>query len=437
MVSHEEKSRVIKIRLPNGNCCEKVVLQNHATVADLKIACECCIGIPAELVKIFEENGNKDEELIDTEIMFTNAIRLQVPIWWNKCVCSVLNNEIQSTYRRVQLPMQQVGRDERIFVAMFMGCSRGMYDLMSLLVTLETSVDLCTTTDSGRTLLHACALGGSLKCLEIVVKHLLKGNYDSFGTLDKTKQSALQLAQNQGQKEIADYLSGYMKADNKKAENLDAIINPPNEKQATRQRKINSGETVNERFLDKDKHNYASSDCTNKAPNEPVVEVDIMPTKRSSSDMKENNIDDLSTSVFPISLTRKPCLRRVKEPNSNLIKIQIQNQDSLKNTTCLPSLVTNYDKKTANSRTTSLPSSPIRTSPVSDVIEYCNSAPNSPKLGHRSFRAAGLAARFAITPSPPRIQFMSPGDKSGKDFRRGSLAMGVASYRNPERKKSR
>ncbi|KXJ23138.1 uncharacterized protein LOC110251162 [Exaiptasia diaphana] len=430
MVSHDEHSRIIEIRLPNENR-EKIVLQNHATVADLKIVCECCLGIPAELVKIFEENGKTNEELTNTEIIFTNAIRLQVPIWWNKCVCSVLNKDIQSTYRRVQLPMQQVGRDERVFVAMFMGCSRGMHDLISLLVTLETTIDLCTTTDSGRTLLHACAMGGSLKCLEIVVKHLLKGNYESFGTLDKTKQTALQLAQKLGHTGITERLSEYIK-ENKKTVNLDFITNSPNQKQANRHRKINSGPMVNERFVHEDKHNHASSDCTNTAANEPVVEVDVIPTN-SDIIVQPSIIDDQSAGVLPehISFTRKPFLRRPKEQNSNLIKIQVHDQDSVKNITSLPSLVTNYDVKTA----TSLPCSPVRTSPVNDVIEYCNSAPNSPKFGRRPFRAAGLATRFAIAPSPPRNQFMSSGDK--KDFRRGSLAMGASIYRNPDRKKSR
>ncbi|XP_031564683.1 uncharacterized protein LOC116300059 [Actinia tenebrosa] len=194
MVSHgdmspQQRSRDVEVVLPN-EAKKKIQVYTLCTVSELKVICEASFGIPTELQKISLLDDAGNIELKDCVMVPKAPLKLQVPIWWTKFICCVLKNEVENVFRRVQLPMQQVGKDERIFVALFMGACCGLDDLVVRLAKLKTNVNLSTATDTGRTLLHACAASGSLNCLDIIIKHLMTSSLDSLENVDVNKENA-------------------------------------------------------------------------------------------------------------------------------------------------------------------------------------------------------------------------------------------------------
>lgn len=275
MVSHgemspQQRSRDLEVVLPNG-VSKKIQVLSLCTVNELKVICEASFGIPTELQKISLVNDDGESELKGCVMVPKAPLKLQVPIWWAKFICCVLKNEVENVFRRVQLPMQQVSKDERIFVALFMGACCGLDDLVARMAKLKTKVNLSTATDTGRTLYHACAASGSSKCLDILIKHLMTSNLDSLENVDVNKENAYQLAERLRHRDVAERLLRYM---NKKiipeetcrasGQSVEAVSEAtrssysPHQRQANKDRKINSEAISNERVVEKNKQNEQS-----------------------------------------------------------------------------------------------------------------------------------------------------------------------------------
>lgn len=146
-VATSEPESIVLIELPNGSS-EKIAVGNEiATIRDLKIKCELQFGIPSNLQKI-SAMENPDIELNDWspikdpgQRISDHVIILQVPVWWNKFICVSLNNEIDNVCRRAKLPMQQISKEERLFVAYFIACCRGYDNALERLKELDIQVD--------------------------------------------------------------------------------------------------------------------------------------------------------------------------------------------------------------------------------------------------------------------------------------------------------
>lgn len=215
--SSNEDNQVVIIELPNGST-EKIAVRDkrNATVRDLKVTCELQFGIPCNLQQVSALN-NPSQELNDwmplaepIQMMGTDAvIVVQVPVWWNKFICVSLNNEIENVCIRAKLPMQQISKEERLFVGFFIACCRGHENLLDRLKTMDIQCDH-QTTQAGRNLFHAAAASGKVNCVEFVAKHLIKPSKENLTMLDTNRETPIDIARRLNHRETERLLYKYM-----------------------------------------------------------------------------------------------------------------------------------------------------------------------------------------------------------------------------------
>ena len=165
----------------------------------------------------------------------------------------------------------KLARTRGSLLPLFMGACCRLDGLVSRIAKLKTKVNLSTATDTGRTLLHACAASGSVKCLDIIIKHLMALSLDSLENVDVNKESARQLAERLGHNDVAERLLQYKNTKLIQEESCRASedtvedvsdtsrsSSSPHQRQANRDRKINSEAISNERVVEKTKHNEQS-----------------------------------------------------------------------------------------------------------------------------------------------------------------------------------
>lgn len=213
--SHDNQAVIIE--LPNGST-EKIAVRDklNLTVRDLKVTCELQFGIPCNLQQLCALE-NPGQELSDwaplketIQTIGDVVIVVQVPVWWNKFICVSLNNEIENVCIRAKLPMQQISREERLFVGFFIACCRGHEKLLEKLKTLDIKFDHHATTEAGRNLFHAAAASGNVNCLEFVAKHLIKPTKDILTMLDTNRETPIDIARRLNHHDAERLLYKYM-----------------------------------------------------------------------------------------------------------------------------------------------------------------------------------------------------------------------------------
>lgn len=216
--SSESDNQAVIIELPNGST-EKIAVGDklNSTVRDLKVTFELQFGIPCNLQQL-NALENPGEELNDwsplkdiiKSIAGDVVIVVQVPVWWNKFICVSLNNEIENVCIRAKLPMQQISREERMFVGFFIACCRGHEKLLERLKTLDIQFDHHAATEAGRNLFHAAAASGSANCVEFVAKHLIKPSKEILTMLDTNRETPIDIARRLNHHEAERLLYKYM-----------------------------------------------------------------------------------------------------------------------------------------------------------------------------------------------------------------------------------
>lgn len=213
--SHDNQAVIIE--LPNGST-EKISVRDKLdlTVRDLKVTCELQFGIPCNLQQLcaLESPG---QELSDwsplketIQTIGDVVIVVQVPVWWNKFICVSLNNEIENVCIRAKLPMQQISKEERLFVAFFIACCRGHEKLLQRLQTLDIEFDHHGATEAGRNLFHAAAASGNVNCVEFVAKHLIKPTKEILTMLDTNRETPIDIARRLNHHDAERLLYKYM-----------------------------------------------------------------------------------------------------------------------------------------------------------------------------------------------------------------------------------
>lgn len=208
-------NQAVEIELPNGSTGKIFVGNKNATVRDLKVGCELQFGIPSNLQKASVlENPNTELNdwllLKDTIQTIDDVIVVQVPVWWNKFICVSLNNEIENVCRRAKLPMQQISKEERLFVGLFIACCHGHEKLLERLKTLDIQLDQHAGTESGRNLFHAAAASGNVNCVEFVAKHLIKPSKETLTKLDTNRETPIDIARRLNHQDMERLLFKYM-----------------------------------------------------------------------------------------------------------------------------------------------------------------------------------------------------------------------------------
>ena len=216
--SSETDNQAVIIELPNGST-EKIAVGDklNSTVRDLKVTCELQFGIPCNLQQL-NALENPGQELNDwsplketiKSIAGDVVIVVQVPVWWNKFICVSLNNEIENVCIRAKLPMQQISKEERLFVGFFIACCRGHEKLLERLKTLDIQFDHHAATEAGRNLFHAAAASGKANCVEFVAKHLIKPSKEILTMLDTNRESPIDIARRLNHHEAERLLYKYM-----------------------------------------------------------------------------------------------------------------------------------------------------------------------------------------------------------------------------------
>ena len=217
---NKEHRLELQVRLPAGVKL-RVKLRDEATITELKTVIEMRSGIPSDLHAFSYGNTElKDETRIgDMAIPEGSLLVLSVPSWWNKLVCSSMKGEIEQTCARVSLKMNQITREERQFVAAFIGASRGNHSLLFNLTAGRKQLNIQRTVKhSGRSLLHAAVAGGDLSC---VVNILVNGGSCLIEQLDENAETPLSVAKKSNNEGIEQLLERYLemrRKENKKLE---------------------------------------------------------------------------------------------------------------------------------------------------------------------------------------------------------------------------
>lgn len=216
--SSENDNQAVIIELPNGST-EKFAVGDKfkTTVRDLKVTFELQFGIPCNLQQL-NALENPGQELNDWSplkeaikaISGDVVIVVQVPVWWNKFICVSLNNEIENVCIRAKLPMQQISKEERLFVGFFIACCRGHEKLLERLNSLDIQFEHHATTEAGRNLFHAAAASGKVNCVEFVAKHLLKPSKEILTMLDTNRETPIDIARRLNHHEAERLLYKYM-----------------------------------------------------------------------------------------------------------------------------------------------------------------------------------------------------------------------------------
>ena len=213
--SESDANPAVIIELPNGSTEKIAVGDKNATVRDLKVACELQFGIPCHLQQVSAlENPSVElndwSPLRDVVQTIDDVIVVQVPVWWNKFICVSLNNEIDNVCRRAKLPMQQISKEDRLFVGYFIACCRGHEDLLHRLKALDIQLDQRVATEAGRNLFHAAAASGKVNCVEFVAKHLIKPSKEILTMLDTNRETPIDIARRLNHHETERLLYKYM-----------------------------------------------------------------------------------------------------------------------------------------------------------------------------------------------------------------------------------
>lgn len=210
-------NQAVIIELPNGST-EKIAVRDRVdlTVRDLKVTCELQFGIPCNLQQLCAlENPGQElsnwSPLKETiQAIEDVVIVVQVPVWWNKFICVSLNNEIENVCIRAKLPMQQISKEERLFVGFFIACCRGHEKLLEKLQSLDIQFDQQGTTEAGRNLFHAAAASGNVNCVEFVAKHLIKPTKEMLTMLDTNRETPIDIARRLNHHDAERLLYKYM-----------------------------------------------------------------------------------------------------------------------------------------------------------------------------------------------------------------------------------
>lgn len=212
---NDHSKQAVIIELPNGSTEKIVVSDKNATVHDLKVGCELQFGIPCNLQKVSSLKNPSAElndwsRLRETVQQIDDVIVVQVPVWWNKFVCVSLNNEIENVCIRAKLSMQQISKEERLFVGFFIACCRGHEKLLERLKTLNIQLDQQAATEAGRNLFHAAAASGKVNCVEFVAKHLIKPSKEILTMLDTNRETPIDIARRLNHHDTERLLYKYM-----------------------------------------------------------------------------------------------------------------------------------------------------------------------------------------------------------------------------------
>lgn len=188
-----KKMSFLQIILPNGSE-EKLDFSVLLSVHSLKVSMEKRFGIPYELQKVYHLGQLLDDNrsLWDQHVSTGGTLKLEVDLWWNKLVSLSLQGNTATLGRRVSIPMQQIGETNRIFITLFVCATRGNPKGVDNLLAMYKDFDLASTTKvTGRTILHAAVLSGSLKCVEEVKKYAGMRFEQLLNIKDKSGQTVL------------------------------------------------------------------------------------------------------------------------------------------------------------------------------------------------------------------------------------------------------
>ena len=164
----------LQLFLPTGTS-EKLDFSTLLSAYSLKVTIEKRTGIPYELQKLYGAGKLLDDNksLGDQNVsQGTGIIKCDVDMWWQKLVSLALQGNTTTLGRRVSIPMQQAGESNRILATLLICATRGNPKGVDNLLTINKDFDLATCTKvTGRTILHAAVLSGSLKCVEQIKKY--------------------------------------------------------------------------------------------------------------------------------------------------------------------------------------------------------------------------------------------------------------------------
>lgn len=188
------EKRVLSVELPTGKL-QHILTKCCVTVRDFKTVCELEIGIPTKLQRFSSKGHSELQDWLALDSVESQLLKLTVPIWWNKLICASLEGEVENIYRRTQLSMQRVTKEERVFVALFIACCRGHDAVISRLVALNHLIDPDTVTTTGRTLLHAAAANSKPTCLEKLCSLILVSSRKCLTRKDCNKETPVEIAE--------------------------------------------------------------------------------------------------------------------------------------------------------------------------------------------------------------------------------------------------
>ncbi|KAJ7384998.1 hypothetical protein OS493_018687 [Desmophyllum pertusum] len=106
--------------------------------------------------------------------------------------------------------MQQITKEERLFVGFFIACCRGHEKLLDRLKTLNIQFDHHAATEAGRNLFHAAAASGEVNCVEFVAKHLIKPSKEILTMLDTNRETPIDIARRLNHHDAERLLYKYM-----------------------------------------------------------------------------------------------------------------------------------------------------------------------------------------------------------------------------------
>ena len=172
----------------------KVNVEKNTTVRAVKIDCELLCGVPSDLQILQCSQGREldnDATFGDLELPHGCPLRLTVPQWWLKFVCTCFKGHTLQVRKRIFVKMNQMSREERTFTAAFIAAIKGNHSLLFAAfagrkVNVNSRAEL-----SGRTLLHAAISGGSTSC---VANILMNGGSVLLETPDNAGETPVQMA---------------------------------------------------------------------------------------------------------------------------------------------------------------------------------------------------------------------------------------------------
>ena len=183
----------LQIYLPSG-IAEQLEFSVLLSTYSLKVTIEKRTGIPYELQKIYGAGKLLDDNksLGDQHVSPGGMIKCDVDMWWNKLVSLALQGNTATLGRRVSIPMQHIGESNRILTTLLICATRGNPKGVDNLLTMHKDFDLASCTQvTGRTILHAAVMSGSLKCVEQIKKYAGMKFEQLLRVKDKSGQSPL------------------------------------------------------------------------------------------------------------------------------------------------------------------------------------------------------------------------------------------------------